>query len=228
MASAGVKYKRLPVHADTPPVVGWQHQHARVGCLEYAVTVASRFYFSHFYRVIYFFTVLASLTCIAWTAWNHWSIPSSLVFIALEIAVSALLVFEVMLRMVAYRRRFWSKWCNIFDVVALAMSLVSVAMYFNEEGFVGELEEVATGILLAFRNTVQYIRLAIFLKNRSEQIGGTQVPDIDFDHLSVDDDALEEVIAVDAPSESSRHETVTDQAQRIRCERRSDELTEHA
>jgi hypothetical protein len=44
------------------------------------------------------------------------------------------------------------------------MSLVSVAMYFNEEGVLGELEEVATDSVLALRNAVQYVRLAIFLK----------------------------------------------------------------
>ncbi|KAJ0399802.1 hypothetical protein P43SY_002947 [Pythium insidiosum] len=105
MTSVGVKYKRLPVHADTPCSAGRQQPNVRVGILEYAVTVASRFYFSHFYRIIYFFTVMASLTCIAWTAWNHWTIPSSLMFIALEIAVSALLVFEVVLRMIAFRQK---------------------------------------------------------------------------------------------------------------------------
>lgn len=68
------------------------------------------------------------------------SSPSSTVFISLEITVSALLVFEVFLRMMAFKRvsdvtplerggccsnqavliqRFWTKWCNIFDVVAL-------------------------------------------------------------------------------------------------------------
>lgn len=44
------------------------------------------------------------------------------------------------------------------------LSLVSVAMYFNEEGVIGELEEVATDAILMLRNAVQYIRLAIFLK----------------------------------------------------------------
>lgn len=37
-------------------------------------------------------------------------------------------------------------------------------MYFNEEGVIGELEEVATDAVLTLRNAVQYIRLAIFLK----------------------------------------------------------------
>merc|ERR1712137_455212 len=100
---------------------------------------------------------------------NHWKIPSSVVFISLEIIVSALLVFEVLLRMMAFKNRFWHKWGNFFDLVALVMSLVSVAMYFGEEGVLGELEEVAADSVLALRNTVQYVRLAIFLKNRSDR-----------------------------------------------------------
>lgn len=39
---------------------------SRVGCGEYAMTVAARVYFSSFYRLIYFFTVLASIVCVVW------------------------------------------------------------------------------------------------------------------------------------------------------------------
>ncbi|ETI49058.1 hypothetical protein, variant 7 [Phytophthora nicotianae CJ01A1] len=125
---------------------------------------------------------------------NNWKIPSSVVFISLEITVSALLVFEVLLRMMAFKRRFWHKWCNVFDVVALVMSLVSVAMYFNEgEGVLGELEEVAADSVLALRNAVQYVRLAIFLKNRSDQ-PTTIGKDIDFEELAVHPDDEREIM----------------------------------
>ncbi|ETI49053.1 hypothetical protein, variant 2 [Phytophthora nicotianae CJ01A1] len=165
---------------------------SHIGCKEYLMTVSSRLYFSSFYRLVYFFMIASSVVCVAWTGMNNWKIPSSVVFISLEITVSALLVFEVLLRMMAFKRvsdgavtsgrfwkqwgltqrvvcckwqRFWHKWCNVFDVVALVMSLVSVAMYFNEgEGVLGELEEVAADSVLALRNAVQYVRLAIFLK----------------------------------------------------------------
>lgn len=39
---------------------------SRVGCGEYAMTVAARVYFSSFYRLIYFFTVLSSIVCVVW------------------------------------------------------------------------------------------------------------------------------------------------------------------
>ncbi|TMW68841.1 hypothetical protein Poli38472_006309 [Pythium oligandrum] len=187
MAKGGVKYTRVAV--SSAPRRG-QH----VGCREHVLTIASRLYFSNFYRLIYFFTVVASLVCVVWTGLNDWKIPNSVVFISLEIAVSALLVFEVALRMMAFRTRFWSKWSNIFDLVALTMSLVSVAMYFNEEGVIGELEEVATDTLLALRNALQYVRLAIFLKNRSEQIGSKKGADmeIDFDSLPTTEEDTDE------------------------------------
>ncbi|TYZ58510.1 hypothetical protein PybrP1_011610 [[Pythium] brassicae (nom. inval.)] len=150
---------------------------AHVGCSEYAMTVAARVYFSGFYRLIYFFTVVSSLVCVVWTGVNHWRIPSSLLFISLEIT------------------RFWTKWCNIFDVVALVLSLVSVAMYFNEEGVLGELEEVAADSVLALRNAVQYIRLAIFLKNRTEKsrLHDSDI-DIDFETLASHPDDEREAI----------------------------------
>ncbi|KAG6977186.1 hypothetical protein JG688_00000624 [Phytophthora aleatoria] len=167
---------------------------SQIGCKEYLITVSSRLYFSSFYRLVYFFMIASSVVCVAWTGMNNWKIPSSVVFISLEITVSALLVFEVLLRMMAFKRRFWHKWCNIFDIVALVMSLVSVAMYFNEgEGVLGELEEVAADSVLALRNAVQYVRLAIFLKNRSDQ-PTTIGKDIDFEELAVHPDDEREMM----------------------------------
>ncbi|RLN79096.1 hypothetical protein BBJ28_00022234 [Nothophytophthora sp. Chile5] len=75
---------------------------------------------------------------------------------------------------------------------AAVMSLVSVAMYFNEEGVLGELEEVATDSVLALRNAVQYIRLAIFLKY--DQTLLTLGKDIDFEKLSTDPDDEREMM----------------------------------
>ncbi|CAI5704652.1 unnamed protein product [Peronospora effusa] len=164
-----------------------------IGCKEHVMTVASRLYFSSLYRIVYFFMIASSLVCVVWTGINDWKIPSSMVFISLEIIVSTLLVLEVLLRMMAFKRRFWHKWCNIFDVVALVMSLVSVAMYFNEEGVLGELEEVAADSVLALRNAVQYARLAIFLKNRSDR-PTTIGKEIDFEELAANPDDERELM----------------------------------
>uniref|UniRef100_H3GVJ4 Ion transport domain-containing protein n=1 Tax=Phytophthora ramorum TaxID=164328 RepID=H3GVJ4_PHYRM len=183
-------YARLSAPAKASPARATSH----IGCKEYLMTVSSRLYFSSFYRLVYFFMVASSLVCVVWVSRLVLDKrPSSVVFISLEITVSALLVFEVLLRMMAFKRRFWHKWCNIFDIIALAMSLVSVAMYFNEEGVLGELEEVATDSVLALRNAVQYVRLAIFLKNRSDR-PATLGKDIDFEELAAHPDDEREMM----------------------------------
>ncbi|KAI9906998.1 hypothetical protein PsorP6_004036 [Peronosclerospora sorghi] len=156
----------------------------QIGCKEYLVAVSSRIYFSSFYRLVYFFMIASSIVCVVWTGTNGWKIPSSIVFISLEIVVSALLVFEILLRMMAFKKRFWHKWCNIFDVMALVMSLVSLVIYFNEESVLGELEEVAADSVMALRNAVQ---------NRSDQ-PTTIGKDIDFEKLDANSDDTRELI----------------------------------
>lgn len=47
-----------------PTLNGPKAQH--IGCGEYAMTIAARLYFSSFYRLIYFFTVVSSIVCVVW------------------------------------------------------------------------------------------------------------------------------------------------------------------
>ncbi|KUF75772.1 hypothetical protein AM587_10015900 [Phytophthora nicotianae] len=157
---------------------------SHIGCKEYLMTVSSRLYFSSFYRLVYFFMIASSVVCVAWTGMNNWKMY---VLLTVKRWNGQQIINECI-------DRFWHKWCNVFDVVALVMSLVSVAMYFNEgEGVLGELEEVAADSVLALRNAVQYVRLAIFLKNRSDQ-PTTIGKDIDFEELAVHPDDEREIM----------------------------------
>ncbi|TDH64897.1 uncharacterized protein CCR75_000649 [Bremia lactucae] len=79
---------------------------------------------------------------------------------------------------------------SVRDVV---MSIFSLVEYFNQEGVLGELEEVAADSVLALRNAVQYVRLALFLKNRSDR-PTTIGKDIDFEKLSVTMEGEREVM----------------------------------
>ncbi|KAF0689662.1 Aste57867_18899 [Aphanomyces stellatus] len=154
-------------------------------CSEYAMVVASRLYFSAFYRLVYLVMIASSIACVAWTVLNHWRTPTSNVFISLEILLCSMLVVEVIIRMLALKRKFWTRWSNLFDVAATVLSIVSVALYFQQEGVVEELEEVAADFMMMFRNANQYMRLAVFLKNRKVLMSkkSADVSGIDFDEL---------------------------------------------
>ncbi|KAF0735068.1 hypothetical protein Ae201684P_002462 [Aphanomyces euteiches] len=156
-----------------------------LSCSEYAMVVASRLYFSAFYRTVYLLMIASSIACVAWTILNHWRTPTSKLFISLEILLCSMLVVEVLIRMLALKRKFWTRWSNLFDVAATILSIVSVALYFQQEGVVEELEEVAADFIMMFRNANQYMRLAVFLKNRKLLVTQKTADSngIDFDDL---------------------------------------------
>ncbi|KAG9403445.1 hypothetical protein AC1031_006085 [Aphanomyces cochlioides] len=156
-----------------------------LSCSEYAMVVASRLYFSAFYRTVYLLMIVSSIACVASTILNHWRTPTSKLFISLEILICSMLVVEVLIRMLALKRKFWTRWSNLFDVAATILSIVSVALYFQQEGVVEELEEVAADFMMMFRNANQYMRLAVFLKNRKLLVSQKTADSngIDFDDL---------------------------------------------
>jgi hypothetical protein len=41
---------------------------SHIGCREYLMTVASRLYFSSFYRLVYFFMIASSIVCVVWVS----------------------------------------------------------------------------------------------------------------------------------------------------------------
>lgn len=56
-----------PLFVRAPVVAaGGARRSTHIGCREYVVTVASQLYFSHFYRLIYFFMIASSLVCVVW------------------------------------------------------------------------------------------------------------------------------------------------------------------
>ncbi|KAF0736154.1 hypothetical protein AaE_009014, partial [Aphanomyces astaci] len=169
--------------------------------------VASRLYFSAFYRTVYLIMIASSVACVAWTVANHWRTPTSEVFISLEILLCCMLVVEVVIRMLALKRKFWKRWTNLFDVAASVLSIVSVALYFHQEGVMEELEEVAADFMMMFRNANQYMRLAVFLKNR-KMLSSQKSADsngIDFDDL---DEEEQTSMLLEAREEEVDHKDV--------------------
>jgi hypothetical protein len=59
--SALPPFVRAPVETATPV-----RRSTQIGCGEYALTVASRLYFSSVYRLVYFFMIASSLLCVVW------------------------------------------------------------------------------------------------------------------------------------------------------------------
>jgi hypothetical protein len=66
--TTAVKYARVALSSDDAraAIAMGRSSSRRINCREYSMTVASRFYFSNLYRILYVVTVVASAVCVVW------------------------------------------------------------------------------------------------------------------------------------------------------------------
>jgi hypothetical protein len=112
--------------------------------------------------------ILLSALTITWTVLNFGSFPRDLWFLALEIALSLIVISEVLLRCVIQGyTTFTSNSGNLFDLCVVLLSLFSLYVAILSTGLLGDIEGLSADVLLIFHFSGQYLRLALFLKNKS-------------------------------------------------------------
>jgi hypothetical protein len=133
-------------------------------------------YFSATCRGFYLVLILASVTVCAWTLAHFGTFPDELWFVALEATLSGAVIAEVCLRLYLQGcQTFIINWSNLFDIGVIVCSVIAVAVALISNGLVGEVEGLSGQALLVFYCSVQYLRLALFLKSRYQQ---THVPEV--------------------------------------------------
>lgn len=147
----------------------------------------NQIYFSSSCRFFYLILIFASVTVCAWTLVHFGSFPDELWFIALEVVLTSAVLVEVGLRMFLQGiRNFFMSWTNLFDIVVIFFSLLAIAGAVLTTGVLGEVGGVSGQALVIFYCSAQYLRLALFLKNRMQ----THVQDLQILPHYQDDIAL--------------------------------------
>lgn len=102
--------------------------------------------------------------------------PRNALFITIEILINLSLLFEVCLRMISLRKvlksdyhlqlsqKYFRAKSNVFDLVVLILSLLSLIIYFAATGVIGEAEDITATLLVTFRYVMQFLRLALLVK----------------------------------------------------------------
>jgi hypothetical protein len=120
--------------------------------------------------------ILASIVVCVWTLLNFGSFPDEVWFVVLEGILFVAVLADVSLRI--YLQGFGSfllNWMNLFDLAVIVLSVIAVVAALASDGFFGEVEGLSGQILLVLYCGVQYLRLALFLKNQSQ----TKVQDLE-------------------------------------------------
>eukprot|EP00761_Pharyngomonas_kirbyi_P000256 gb/GECH01000256.1/.p1 GENE.gb/GECH01000256.1/~~gb/GECH01000256.1/.p1 ORF type:complete len:304 (+),score=76.90 gb/GECH01000256.1/:1-912(+) len=130
--------------------------------------IMNRIRFSRAYSLFYIVIILLTLFLLFWTIYQRGQ-PDSWWFLTLQGFVSSVLVFEVIIRLIMEKLKFFKYWMNIFDL-GVSISVVVAFIFFiidaakNEE--TKEIEELADAILLMLRYISQLFMIASFIRRQ--------------------------------------------------------------
>lgn len=128
----------------------------------------SHIYFSETCGVFYILMILLSAITIGWTVANFGEFPRDSWFLALEICLSFIVISEVLLRYtIQGYSTFTSNSSNLFDLCVVLLSMFSLYIAILSTGFLGDIEGLSADVLMIFHFSAQYLRLAMFLKNKT-------------------------------------------------------------
>ncbi|GJE85849.1 ion transporter [Phanerochaete sordida] len=135
---------------------------------EIAKGIANRFVHSRSYIVLYLAMAALSVTTVVLSLVSG---CPTLPFYVLELIINGAMILEVVIRFVAFGRRFWKSPFNIMDLVLTVFCVVTLAVIF----FAGcdntsKEEELLDTLLLVARNVLQFGRLASVMRQSGQSI----------------------------------------------------------
>jgi len=135
---------------------------------EYLQTIASRLLFSRSCGLFYSSLLAASVVEVVWILhpWVPWvesdgliHYPTSRVFFAVELYLTAGLIGETALRAVLQRAAFWAEWVNVFDTAVCVLSVLAFILGLTPQTQIAHNLEVVILVLLASWVALRLARL---------------------------------------------------------------------
>lgn len=152
-----------------------------VALREHLSIMGHRVLHSRAYNLLYALLIMLNSVALVVAVSTPASDPSPLMA-RLDMAITASLLIEVVVRMLVQgRRRFWSEGSNRFDccVCALCAATLLLTLLEGPTGLAGRLEQVFTIVVVVVRYGIQLARLAVFVRSFKRTSSGS-MPEIDF------------------------------------------------
>ncbi|KZT30852.1 hypothetical protein NEOLEDRAFT_1144378 [Neolentinus lepideus HHB14362 ss-1] len=130
--------------------------------------IANRFVHSRTYIALYLVMVALSVTTAILGSMQKYP---TLSFYILEIIINTSMICEVGVRVVALGKLFWRSPWNIFDLIITIFCAITLAiLLFAHSGRGSKGEEVFDSVLLIARNVLQFLRLAMIMRQSGQSI----------------------------------------------------------
>ncbi|EPQ60390.1 hypothetical protein GLOTRDRAFT_89918 [Gloeophyllum trabeum ATCC 11539] len=135
---------------------------------EIVTGIANRFVHSRTYIILYLVMVVLSVATAILGSMQRYP-PLS--FYILEIIINTSMICEVGVRLVALGKQFWRSPWNIFDlIITIFCALTLSILLFAHSGRGSKGEEVFDSVLLIGRNVLQFLRLAMIMRQSGQSI----------------------------------------------------------
>ncbi|KAG9086698.1 hypothetical protein FS749_003444 [Ceratobasidium sp. UAMH 11750] len=145
-------------------------RHSQYGLTRNELTkaVANRFVHSRAYVVLYLGMAALSATTVALSLSD--GCPGT-AFYVLEVIVNTAMIAEVTIRFLAFGRQFWKSPFNVLDLLLTTLCIVTLlVLVLAGCGSTSKEEELLDTLLLAFRNIMQFGRLAAIMRQSGQSL----------------------------------------------------------
>jgi len=171
------------------------------------VVWANVFLFSRFYFALFTIMLIGNIFIIVWTVKDIKNYPNEWWFILLEIIITAIIIAEVTIRLMAFgTRKYFRSIANAFDFIVACLCAISLFLLLVlGPSFVEDLDTLISTSFLILRNVLQFLRLLFIIRHQRENLKQMQSK-IDFSGLENPEpfDPLEEDL--DADNAPDTHE----------------------
>lgn len=137
-------------------------------------SIANKIMYSTHYKLLYLVMALLSLISVILSLKEQ--CPSGW-FKFLEVVITAAMVAEVSLRIIAVRKLYWQSYSNIADLVVVTLSFIVLVVVLSNHCSQGT--TIIDSILLVTRNVVQFVRLFLMLRKNNRNLNARETT-IDF------------------------------------------------
>jgi len=172
--------------------------------------LANRLYFSRFYSALYLFMIVANIVIIVWMFSMPGGYDGNFGFLMAQVAINLILVFEVVIRLISQKEKFFDHWSNIFDMLVMALAVFAQLLYIHPPEVAAaaitteEWSEMGAATFRIIRDGVLFARLYIFLKNRNKN-HIAEGDEIDFSIVSDDRPLLASIRSQTHKSANTHH-----------------------
>eukprot|EP00475_Leptophrys_vorax_P000202 TRINITY_DN10124_c0_g1_i1.p1 TRINITY_DN10124_c0_g1~~TRINITY_DN10124_c0_g1_i1.p1 ORF type:complete len:286 (-),score=54.00 TRINITY_DN10124_c0_g1_i1:1051-1806(-) len=188
----------------------------RVSAFTRVQLLANRLIYTRAYAVLYFSCMVLNLILLIWGASHFAYLRSSSIkggdvpawYAVLDVFAALLLVAEVLVRVAASPRQFFSSLLNVADALVLSLSFMALFLYSLDPGVI-----VAEAVILIIRYGAQLFRTYLILKHhfeRNTRLKAMNDNQIDFNIIPTDEFQEESIHLV---GRESLHDSLDDDEQ---------------